>query len=223
MASTVDFINLMAYDLHGSWNPSEADHHAPLYRRAWELENNTNNIDYSVNYWLDKGMPAEKINLGVPLYGRSWTLATMVSVDPEPPAEAEGPGEIGEFTGQAGFLGYNEICYAVKNEGWEKVSDPDRLNGPYATSPYTPKTWVGFDDPEMAVVKANYAIENRLGGAMVWDMSTDDFTNRCGDGNNPITKSISGTMGINSLTPRGRFVCYFPNWTGYRDGKTLLH
>ena len=34
MASTVDFINLMAYDLHGSWNPSEADHHAPLYRRA---------------------------------------------------------------------------------------------------------------------------------------------------------------------------------------------
>lgn len=207
--------------MHGFWNPGEADHHAPLYQRSWEDENSTSYVDYSVNYLIKKGMPSDMINLGIPLYGRTWTMATLASVDSEPPAEAEGPGDGGDFTMQPGFLGYHEICYAVKENGWEVFDDPDHLNGPYAVSPFSPKTWVGYDDPEMAAVKANYVIDNQLGGSMVWDISTDDFANLCGGGNNPIMKSVSETMGVGTLTPRGRFVCYFPNWAGYRSGIAL--
>lgn len=42
MAETFDFINMMAYDLHGQWE-SKVDHHSPLYRRSWEEMDNTNN------------------------------------------------------------------------------------------------------------------------------------------------------------------------------------
>jgi GH18 family chitinase len=40
---------------------------------------------------------------------------------------------------------------------------------------YQGNQWVGYDDPSTAVVKANYIIANNLGGAMFWDLPTDDF------------------------------------------------
>lgn len=218
MASTVDFINLMSYDMHGSWNPTRADHHAPLYKRPWEEQSNTNNIDHSVNYWIQKGMPSGKINLGIPMYGRSWTLSQAESVDHRPPAEAVSAGMSGDLTNQDGFLGYHEICSSIKNRGWESFRDPDGLN-PYAVSPLVPKTWVGFDDTVSAGNKTDYVLKHQLGGAMVWDISTDDFGNLCGGGKNPITRAISDNMGIRTGNPKGRFVCYFPNWSGYRLGK----
>jgi chitinase len=35
--------------------------------------------------------------------------------------------------------------------------------------------WVGYDDPNSAAVKANYVVSNNLGGAMIWDLPSDDF------------------------------------------------
>ena len=65
----LDFINLMTYDLHGAgWEPTVADHHAPLYRRSSDTVNL--NVNSSVNYWISKGASAAKIVMGIPLYGQ---------------------------------------------------------------------------------------------------------------------------------------------------------
>jgi chitinase len=48
----------------------------------------------------------------------------------------------------------------------------DILNGPYA---YHRNQWVGYDTVESAKVKAEYVNEKGLGGAMIWELSTDDF------------------------------------------------
>lgn len=209
MAQTADYINLMAYDMHGAWEP-QTDHHAPLYKRDWETVDN--NIDYIVKYWIDKGLSADMINMGIPLYGKSWTLGT--SVEPDFQALGAGEGVAGPFTGLAGTLGYNEICKYVKTDGWQSVDDPDQLNGPYAVSASNPKTWVSYDDTKMAGVKSQYVLDNQLGGAMVWDISTDDFHDRCGDGANPLMTTISQTV----ISNGSRFICYFPNWGYYRTG-----
>lgn len=51
----------------------------------------------------------EKIALGVPFYGRTFTLtdASATSVR----ASASGPGISGTYTGTSGFIGYNEVSY----------------------------------------------------------------------------------------------------------------
>jgi chitinase len=44
----VDFVSVMTYDIHGSWDPDLADHHAPLFARSWSvISNNDNTYIYS--------------------------------------------------------------------------------------------------------------------------------------------------------------------------------
>lgn len=198
MAETVDYINVMAYDMHGPWE-SETDHHAPLYQRSWDTDT-TNNVDHIIQYWISQGLPASKINMGIPLYGKSWTLTITYTTDPTLPAPGVGAGAAGPLIGVNGFLGYNEICRYVKTSKWSVVQDSNHLIGPYASSPNKPMTWVGYDDPAMAQVKSLYALNKGLGGVMIWDISTDDFSNSCGDGKNPIISAISRTLLTDSTT-----------------------
>ena len=86
------------------------------------------------------GAPREKLIMGMPLYGQSYTLAS--SSNHGLGAAATGPGSAGPFTGQGGLLGYNEICDFVKNQGWQVVGPIDEM-GPYA---YKDKEWVSYDD-----------------------------------------------------------------------------
>ena len=56
-----------------------------------------------------------------------------------------------------------------------QVTDPFNNMGPYA---HGRGQWVGYDDPAMAAIKANYIKEQRLAGGMFWDLPSDDFRNR---------------------------------------------
>lgn len=82
----------------------------------------------------------------------------------------------------------------MKNNGWIVVQDSLGKMGPYAYSSQL-QIWVGYDDPTFSVVKSNYIIAKGLGGAMLWDISHDDFGNCCGGGVNPIQTTIGNTFG----------------------------
>lgn len=176
----------MAYDMHGPWDDT-VDNHSPLYKRSFEEVDN-NNVDYIINYYIGKRIPKSKMNMGIPIYGKSWTLSTS-NTSLTSPASGAGPG--GPYTREEGTLAYSEICGYVKNSRWTVVQDPLRQAGPYAYSPATVnKVWVGYDDMDMAKVKTDYAVNNELGGVMLWDISFDDFHNDCGDGPNPIIRTV---------------------------------
>ena len=90
---------------------------------------------------MQNGAPKEKLIMGMPLYGQSFTLSSASNNGLNAPTSA--PGLAGPFTGQGGLLAYNEICYKVENEGWTVVG-PSSQMGPYA---YKDKQWVSYDDP----------------------------------------------------------------------------
>ena len=86
------------------------------------------------------GAPREKLIMGMPLYGQSYTLAS--SSNNGLGAATTGPGSKGPYTGQDGLLGYNEICEFIQNNGWNVVGPIDEM-GPYA---YLGNQWVSYDD-----------------------------------------------------------------------------
>ncbi|KAK3893314.1 hypothetical protein Pcinc_002870 [Petrolisthes cinctipes] len=177
LALYLDYIHLMTYDFHGSWE-NHADHHSPLHKRDFDTTDLY--AEFTASYWVAKGAPANKLVLGIPLYGRTYTLSSGQTA---PPAPASGPGNAGTITQAAGFLSYMEICTALSN-GYTEVKDFTGKMGPYA---YKQSQWVGYDDPEMVARKAEFIWQHGLAGGMVWALDLDDFKNMCGNG-----KCVSG-------------------------------
>ena len=62
----VDRINLMTYDMTGSYN-ARTGHHTALYGNP--------SADTAVKYLLKQGVPASKIAIGSPLYGYGWKMS----------------------------------------------------------------------------------------------------------------------------------------------------
>lgn len=70
-----DFVNLMTYDYHFYMSGTPfTGLNAPLYARANEHSIlGTLNINYSVNWWIKNGLDRDKLILGLPTYGHSFT------------------------------------------------------------------------------------------------------------------------------------------------------
>jgi chitinase len=73
---TLDYYNVQGYDFHGTWETA-TNHASPLFESKQDPARADNfNIDYTINAYLQAGVPARKLVLGVPLYGRGPSGAT---------------------------------------------------------------------------------------------------------------------------------------------------
>lgn len=184
LARYFDWIAVMTYDFHGHWD-KQTGHVAPLYY----VEGDSNpyfNANFSINYWLEKGTPPQKLIMGMPLYGQSFSLADTNSRSLND--KSIGPGRAGTYTRAGGFLAYYEICEQISNGGWTVIRDPEGRIGPYA---YSGNQWVSYDDVNDIRRKSQFVRKMRLGGGMVWALDLDDFRGRCGCGKHPLLRTLN--------------------------------
>jgi len=163
---------VMSYDFHGDWEQA-VGHNSPLFSLAASSDYMRKlTVDHSVAEWVAKGAPKEKLVVGLPTYGRTFTLANENLTDIGAPAIKGGlPGQ---YTRESGFLSFFEICDLLKM-GATLVWDNEQMV-PYA---YKGDQWVGFDDPRSFKIKVQWLKQAGYGGIMIWSIDMDDFRGTC--------------------------------------------
>lgn len=65
--------------------------------------------DWSIDYWLDMGISKNKLVVGLPTYGMTFTLANPTENGVKAPAA--GGGRPGDYTKETGILSYYEVSF----------------------------------------------------------------------------------------------------------------
>jgi chitinase len=165
VARVVDFVNLQGYDLHGTWEAT-TNFHSALFAPAGEpVPSPQMNVHFTVNAYLERGLPRGQLVVGMPFYGRGWAGVPDVGHGLFQPGTGAAPG-----TFEAGIEDYKVL--KALGPAYGRFRDA-RSRGHWAYSPEAGVFW-GFDDARSAQEKALYVGVRRLGGIMFWDLSGDD-------------------------------------------------
>ncbi|HEY5118437.1 MAG TPA: glycoside hydrolase family 18 protein [Anaerolineales bacterium] len=161
----LDWINVMAYDFHVAAEPSTG-FLSPLYGSPRDPDQNSKNFlndNAAVRGYLATGVPAKKIVLGIPFYGRAWQGATGDGLF----APAAGPARAKyEF----GYMDYVEILNGPLQKYQRHWDDDAKV--PWLFDPAS-GTFITYDDAESIQWKVKYIQENGLGGGMIWELGSD--------------------------------------------------
>uniref|UniRef100_A0A1D1Z6E7 Acidic mammalian chitinase n=1 Tax=Anthurium amnicola TaxID=1678845 RepID=A0A1D1Z6E7_9ARAE len=157
LRGAADFVNLMCYDYRGDWDTSATGAHAALYDPGSNVS-----TSYGVGSWVGAGMPAEKLVMGVPLYGKSWRLK-------DPAEHGVGAPAVGTGPGRSGVLTYAEVVKLNARVGATEVYDEATVSE-YS---YSGTDWVGYDGVRSVTEKMAYARRRGLGGYFFWALGYD--------------------------------------------------
>nr|ACR23314.1 chitinase 4 precursor [Penaeus vannamei] len=172
----LDMVHVMGYDYHGTWE-NFTHHNAPMCgHHLDEGYLQDFNVEFTVEYYLSLGLPKEKMVLGIPLYGRCFTLDDIEENGFYAPAHKPGPA--GPYIRIPGTLGANEICERLRDDKTCKIVHDPSMNEPYFYCS-SDKIWCGFDDQDSVYLRARYAKNMGLAGVMAWTIDTDDFRPNC--------------------------------------------
>jgi chitinase len=154
----VDTVNLMSYDYYvPSWDKTTG-HHAPLFTNPADPKKIS--ADRTVHEYESAGVPPEKLVLGVPFYGKSWTQV---------PDQNHGLFQSGKDAPNT-YLPYSALT-SLQNSGYTRYWDSN-ASVPYLYNHDT-QTFITYDDLESLKKKCEYVIDHKLAGIMFWEYTGD--------------------------------------------------
>jgi len=140
----VDFVNIMTYDIASG---KEGQHQSALDCPSsyWDCKR-------SVDAYLDAGVSASKLVLGIPFYARhAWDNSD----------------------GFKGCVDYKDFPTQFPSSGGFKTDNWDNV----ASVPYVTRNgqmWAGYDNPKSIGIKGKWIREKGMKGLMFWDYDADD-------------------------------------------------
>lgn len=165
----LDWINVMAYDFHGTWDAT-THFNAPLYAikddPAQDEASRRLNVDAAIQTYLAAKVPPGKIVLGVSFTGRGWGGVKKINNGLFQPMKT-----IPKGTWEEGVFDYKDIAanYLGRvTRYWNVEAEVPWL--------YDERSgiMISYDDPQSLLAKARYAREKQLGGIMIWELNADN-------------------------------------------------
>ena len=174
---SVDWFNLMAYDLHGTW-----DAQSKFVGPYIAPHTNITEIDLGLDLLWRSGVDPAKVVMGQGWYGRSFTLKDPSCNKPDGACEFSGGAKAGPCSDAAGILDLQEIDDIIAKNNLKPVHD-EKAAVKWIT--WDNDQWVSYDDTDTFSQKKDFANSRCLGGLMVWAVDQVDQTKSNGLGPAP--------------------------------------
>ncbi|EDN92158.1 hypothetical protein SS1G_08020 [Sclerotinia sclerotiorum 1980 UF-70] len=171
MDQYVDFWNFMAYDYSGPWSTVSA-HQANLSPSG--NGSTPFNTQTGISYYIAHGITSAKIVLGMPIYGRSFEQTNGLD------QSFQG---VGQGTWASGVYDYKALPLAGATEVYDK-----KIGASYSWDT-SKREIISYDNPMVAIQKAQWIQSMNLGGAMWWESSAD------GQGSRSLIGSVMSVLG----------------------------
>ncbi|HSC80194.1 MAG TPA: glycosyl hydrolase family 18 protein [Chitinolyticbacter sp.] len=163
-SKSLDWINIMSYDYNGGWDaagPTNFQSH--LYNDPAGPQAGLKpyyNTDWVVNALLTAGVPAKKLIVGIPFYGRGWT--GVANVNNGLYQAASGPAR---GTYETGIEDYKVLKNAAGNVYVHPVTKQSyKFDG---------SNFWSYDTPGVIQTKIDYVKAKGLGGVFSWSLDGD--------------------------------------------------
>jgi chitinase len=159
IAATMDYLSIMAYDLHWDSEPMSFLH-SPLFHDPKDPSKpsaDTHNGNFAVRGFLAAGVPASKVILGVPFYGKGWT--GVGNADHGLYQSASGPAKV-----DGSYRKLKELAGVVDRKYYSHA---------VTCSVWNDGNFWSYDCPEAMRKKMSYIRQRNLGGVMFWELSHD--------------------------------------------------
>jgi chitinase len=170
LLETMDWVNIMTYDMAGDWT-SYAGHHSPLFASS-KQPGPPRSTELSMKYLVERGMPANRLAVGLPLYGKGFSVK-------EPYASTKNKTTTSRVPRGGN---YSNIARLIE-QGWTRQWD-DETKNPWTIAP-DGSAVIGYDDAESIALKTEWAMRQGFRGVFFWQIGGDLLA----DGSNPLQEA----------------------------------
>jgi chitinase len=150
----VDQVGIMNYDYAGPWSATTGLL-APLFAGP-ALSRSANSIERSLAAYKAAGIPAQKLLMGIPFYGYSWTAVRNTNN--------------GLFQQGRSVHADQPYHYIRDLTAMSSAYRDERSQAPWL---FDGDTFWTYEDPVSVRYKVSYARHQQLGGVMIWELSGD--------------------------------------------------
>ncbi|KAH8775614.1 family 18 glycosyl hydrolase [Diaporthe sp. PMI_573] len=178
----VDSWNLMAYDYAGSWDTTSG-HQANLFATPGNPDATKYSSDKAVSDYIANGVPASKILLGLPTYGRAFDLTGGLGQ----PFHGVGPGSATLQT--PGLWLYKDLPRPGATELYDAAAGASYSYDPAA------RELISYDNVFSAKSKGSYLKAKGLAGSFFWEASGDK------QGAESLVGTLAGALGRLNTQP----------------------
>lgn len=171
LLETMDWVNVMTYDMAGDWTPY-AGHHSPLFASSKTPDAGRRSTSDTMRYLLEeRGLPADRLAVGIPLYGRGFAVSEPYASTKDAPRSRVAEGN------------YANLHKLLHEGGWTRVWD-DETKNPWLLAPDRSAV-IGYDDAESIALKTEWAMKQGFRGVFFWQIAAD----RLPDGTFPLQRA----------------------------------
>lgn len=182
LAGLVDQMNLMTYDMAGNWGGWQSWHHAALFDEAG---NRPSSVSSSIQAYLDAGVPAARLGIGIGFYGSCWRGVT----EPRVPLDGRPGVSQGNSDNSMSYANIMTQYMAPGARRWDAAARVPYLSLAALAGPQS-CNFVSYEDEESIAAKGAYVREKGLGGTIIWTIGQGHLRNAPVGSRDPLLKAV---------------------------------